>query len=101
MDAFPQICKKKKLLVTPCMLSFARAIKLIIEQQGEDGKREWEVLECSDTAVSVLHISIVYYVFATDDRFAPLVRPRCLYYSSGLKKDFEMAFVDLADVISD
>jgi hypothetical protein len=29
MDAFPQICKKKKLLVTLCMLSFARAIKLI------------------------------------------------------------------------
>ena len=99
MDAFPQICKKKKLLVTLCMLSFARAIKLIIEQQGEEGKREWEVLECSDTAVSVLHISIVYYVFATENGFAPLVRPCSYDYSSGLKKKFEIVsqVVDLAD----
>jgi hypothetical protein len=72
-----------------------------VEQEEEEGKREWEVVECSDTVVSVLHISIVYYVFATDNRFAPLVRPRCLYYSSGLNKDFEIAFVDLVDVISD
>ena len=72
-----------------------------VEQEGGEGKREWEVVEFSDTVVSVLHISIVYYVFATENGFAPLVRPCSYNYSSGLKKDFEIAFVHLADIISD